>query len=156
MKPAKRPFNPWPYAIIGWFVIFISSMVTWAVYAMRQDMDLVRSDYYEAEVRYQKQMDQLNRTQAIEADVSLVFDPATREIKLAVPESKSVSTFGKVHLYRPSNARLDQKLTFNPDTSGRQSIDGSKLEPGLWKVRLEWASDGKSYFVDRPIIVTAL
>ena len=156
MKPIKRPFNPWPYAIIGWFVIFITSMVTWAVYAMRQDMDLVRTDYYEAEVRYQKQLDQLNHTQAIAGDVSLSFDPASREIKLAVPEAQTVATFGKIHLYRPSNAKLDERHVFKPDAKGHQSIDASKLEPGLWKVRLEWGSNGKDYFVDRPVIVTPL
>ena len=34
--------NPWPYAIIGWFLLFGSGMAAWVVVAVRNDPELVR------------------------------------------------------------------------------------------------------------------
>ncbi len=153
MNTTASRFNPWPYAIIGWFVIFISAMATWAVVAIRQDMDLVRKDYYEAELAYQRQIDQLSRAQSIAGEVRLAFNPSSGTVDLAIPESLAIGAYGKIHLYRPSNARLDQKLPFQPDARGHQQIEASALETGLWKVRLEWTSHGREYLVERAIVV---
>lgn len=153
MSNTTSRFNPWPYAIIGWFVIFIAAMATWAVVAVRQDMDLVRKDYYEAELAYQRQIDQLNRTQPIATGVRLAFDPASHSVELRIPESLATGAYGKIHLYRPSNARLDQKLPFRPDTRGHQRVEAGGLETGLWKIRLEWISNGQEYLVERAIVV---
>ena len=56
-KTEHKPRNPWPYAIIAWFVIFITAMTVWAVVATRNSMDLVRKDYYEEELRHQQQIE---------------------------------------------------------------------------------------------------
>ena len=37
-----RQRNPWPFAIVLFFVVFISSMAAWITVAVRNDMDLVR------------------------------------------------------------------------------------------------------------------
>ena len=59
-KPSR---NPWPIAITGFFVIAILFIVTFIAFAMRQREDLVSADYYEREVRFQGQLDSMNRSQ---------------------------------------------------------------------------------------------
>ena len=70
--------NPWPYAIIGWFLIFGSAMAAWVVVAVRNDPDLVRADYYEHEIGYQKHIDRLNRTAAFSGEVSVAYEASLR------------------------------------------------------------------------------
>ena len=73
---AKPSRNYWPHAIIAWFVIFAAALGAWVTVAVRQKMDLVRADYYEEEVRYQGQVDRLNRTAALRSEVAIEHFPA--------------------------------------------------------------------------------
>ena len=53
MNPShpKKSLNPWPYAVIGFFVVFISLIVIFIVFSLGQEIQLVRPDYYEEEIR---------------------------------------------------------------------------------------------------------
>ena len=58
-----------------------------------------------------------------------------------------------MHLYRPSDAKLDRNLTLQPNHDGAQTIDGRALRPGLWKVRLEWKSGGETFCFDQSVLI---
>src|SRR5947207_839195 len=62
-KPRR---NPWPIAIIAYFAVFISFIVTFIVWASHQRVDLVRADYYEAEIKFQQQIDRVERSRPVE------------------------------------------------------------------------------------------
>ena len=63
--PAPAGRNPWPIAIVSYFIIFIAFIAWFITFAMRQKMDLVRDDYYDQEIRFQQQIDRVQRTQSI-------------------------------------------------------------------------------------------
>src|SRR5262245_14670744 len=131
--------NLWPHAIVAWFVIFASAMAAWIAFATRQNMDLVRTDYYEAEIRYQSQLDRLNRTAPLRSKVAIHYRAAAREITLRLPAEHATShPAGRIHFYRPSEAALDFELPLTIDAQGPQRIDARKLPAGQWKVRVEW------------------
>jgi hypothetical protein len=144
--------NLWPASIIGFFsvaVLFLGSFVVWA---MRQHEDLVSADYYEREVRYQQQLDSMNRSQEVATKVVVTFDPAQQAILISLPAAKGAR--GRVHLYRPSDARLDRELPLSLNQEGVQRLDATGLSGGLWKVRVKWTTEGQEYFLDQPVIVT--
>jgi nitrogen fixation protein FixH len=146
--------NLWPASIIGFFVVAIVFMVSFVVWAMQQREDLVSADYYEREVRYQQQLDSLNRSQALAAKVVATFDPARQAIVIALPPDRVLGAKGRVHLYRPSDARLDREFPLALDANGRQTLDAREMPDGLWKVRVKWNTAGQDYFLDQPVIVT--
>jgi hypothetical protein len=146
--------NLWPFAIIGFFclaVLFLGSFVVWA---MRQHEDLVSADYYEREVRYQQQLDSMNRSHAFAAQVVVTFDPTQQAIIITLPAARQQGTTGRVHLYRPSDSRLDRELPLALNAEGVQRLDATGLSGGLWKVRVKWTTAGQEYFLDQPVIVT--
>lgn len=146
--------NLWPYAIIAYFAVFIAGIFTWVTFAMRHDDELVRADYYEHEIRYQDQIDKIKRTRALNVDSSISYDSTARTITVMLPrEMRAAGLEGSVHLYRPSNARLDrrEKLTIGDD--GTQRIDTSSLEDGLWKVRVDWKVLGQEYFLEQRVVL---
>ncbi len=146
--------NPWPYAITAWFVVFITGVVTWVTFAMRQQTDLVGNDYYEQEINYQQQLDRLNRTRLINAQLAVGYDTAQDAITITLPAAQaSRATTGSIQLYRPSDAKLDHKFKLAANADGSQRLDARKLRPGLWKVRVEWTVDGQGYFFDQPVVV---
>ncbi len=146
--------NLWPASIIGFFVLAIISMTTFVIWAMQQREDLVSADYYEREVRYQQQLDTMNRSHAFATQVMVTFDSALPAILITLPADKRQGATGRVHLYRPSDARLDRELPLALNADGIQRLDARALSDGLWKVRVNWTAGGQDYFLDQPVIVT--
>jgi hypothetical protein len=140
--------NPWPYAIIAYFAVFITAMASWITFAVRNDMELVRKDYYEADLKFQQQLDKLARTRELRRDISVRLEGPT--LALVLPKTDAQ---GEVHLYRPSNAKLDRRLPLQLDAQGRQAIDIARLQSGLWKLRVSWQSHGEDFYFDEPIVI---
>jgi len=144
--------NPWPYAIIIWFVIFTSAMLSWAVIATHNNMDLVRKDYYEEELRFQQQIERVKRTAQMRKDITVTTDATSLTFKLPLEKAGSKPT-GEVQLYRPSDASLDTKTALQVNESGLQRIDASALKGGLWKLRVQWKVDGAEYYFDQSVVL---
>jgi hypothetical protein len=154
-SPAAKPsHNLWPHAIIAWFVIFTAALAAWITFAVRQKTDLVRSDYYEEEVRFQRQLDRLNRTAAIRSEVAINYDATKRQVTLLLPTAHLASQpAGQIHFYRPSNASLDFQVPLAVDAAGLQRIGTGALRGGLWKVRVQWSAAEHDYFFEQVIVV---
>jgi hypothetical protein len=154
MTTQARPFSPWPYAIIGAFVIFIAAIAAVITYICQHRMDLVSADYYEQEIRFQNRLDEMNRTAGLRAATQITFDPATRLLRVALPAAHAASQpRGRLQLYRPSAAGLDRELKLSPDATGAQNFDASSLQPGHWKARLHWSANGQNYFAEESLLI---
>ena len=146
--------NPWPYAIIAYFAVFITAVFLWVGFAMRNSMELVRPDYYEAEIRFQQQIDRVHRTSAIREDVRVAYDPAGRQVVVRIPGDHAVGGVrGAVHLYRPSNASLDRTLDLAVGQDGWQRIGVEDLQAGYWKINVTWSSQGQEYFIEQAVLL---
>ena len=145
--------NIWPIAIIAYFFVFITGVVTWVSFALRHDDQLVRPDYYEHEIKYQDQIERVIRTSTTGA--AILYLPAENAIVIQLPpEMPSKSLEGTIHLYRPSDARLDQRLALTPAVDGTQRLNVNNLQGGHWKVRVNWKCNSQEYFLEKPITVT--
>jgi len=155
MSNATPSRNLWPASIIGFFIVAVIFLGSFVVWAMRQREDLVSADYYEREVCYQQQLDSMNRSHDLAAQVVVTFDPSQQAIIITLPAAQKQGAAGRVHLYRPSDARLDRELPLELNNEGVQRLDAKELSDGLWKVRVKWSANGQEYFLDQPVIVTS-
>lgn len=158
--PASLRFNPWPVAIIAWFAIFMTFTVIIVTYLSRQKVDLVQTDYYDDEIRYQEQLDRLNRTEKIKSEIAVVYDSARKAIAISLPggadqraPDKKIS--GHIRLYRPANQALDREIKLSLDNTGSQIIDTRDLAAGLWKVRIYWSVGGQDFYFNQAVRVGA-
>ncbi|HVR36637.1 MAG TPA: FixH family protein [Methylomirabilota bacterium] len=150
----QRPRSLWPHAIIAWFVAFASALAAWVTVVFQQDMDLVRPDYYEEEIRFQRQLDQMNRTAAIRHDVSVLYDPAEDEVTVRLPAGHAAQhPVGSIQFYRPSNAALDFDVPLAVETTGVQNIDASALRSGHWRIRVRWTVAAREYFFEQQLVL---
>lgn len=155
MNPTTKRRNLWPASIIGFFIVAILFIVTFITWAVHQREDLVSADYYEREVRFQSQLDSMNRSQAFATQSVVTFEPAQQTIIITLPAAQTWGATGNIHLYRPSDARLDREVPLALNAEGIQRLDSKKLPAGLWKVRVQWSAGGQKYFLDQPVVVTA-
>ena len=156
MNKSRTKLNPWPVAIISFFVMAIAFIVSFIVFASGQRADLVRQDYYEEEIRFQHQIDRVSRTESISAQVGIAYDSAGRFIAVTLPALQAdQQPTGRILLYRPSDARLDQSIRLALDPTGVQRLDAKRLRSGLWKIRVQWNVSGQEFFFDKSIVVNS-
>lgn len=150
----KTSFNPWPVSIIVFFTLAICGAVSFVIYCSRNQVDLVSADYYEQEIRFQDQIDRANRATSLQAPAKVDYNESTQLITISMPtDHLQQSLKGWVQLYRPSAAKLDQKLPLAVDATGTQIIDGKILIDGLWHVRVTWNLNGADYYFDQKLVI---
>jgi nitrogen fixation protein FixH len=150
---AAKPFSPWPYAIIGYFAVFITGIVVFIIWAVRQDMELVRPDYYEHEILFQRQIDRQKRALELGAAAAVNYDAARRSLHVTIPASHAAAARGTIHFYRPSEAKLDHHVPLQPAADGSQQIDVKPLRNGLWRIAVQWTADGREYHLERSFVI---
>jgi len=148
--------NLWPLGIILTLVVFFAGTVGLIVMACSQRVDLVSPDYYERELKFQGQIDRVERTHRAPSQASVAYDAAGQCITVSLPADQAGREInGRIELYRPSAAGLDRAVKLAPDSKGVQRLDAAGLAPGLWKVRVSWTVEQQDYFLDEKVVVGA-
>jgi hypothetical protein len=138
--PAKK-WNPWPYAIIAWFVFFISVCIIFVVRTLNIPNDLVADNYYEQGLHHDEKLVALGRTSALENPPRIELREVDHQLVVYIP---SFAKDAVLTLYRPSDARLDRRYALQ---DGQPSVLSSlDLHPGLWEASINWSTDGVAYF----------
>ncbi|WP_242920181.1 FixH family protein [Pontibacter liquoris] len=152
-QETKKSFTWWPYAIVAALLLFMGYIASFVYRAMRQDVDLVSTNYYEQELAYQDHMDTVGRTNAA-GNVAIDYHAAGQTITLQLPESfagKNIS--GKINFFRPSDDKLDFELPLQLDADRSQLLNTEKLQKGLWKVRLNYSAGSENYYSEKTIVI---
>ena len=150
----KPAFNPWPYSLMAFFAILITLIVSMVTWSMRQDVDLVGSDYYDQEMRFQQRIDSTKRAQAFGGQVAIAY--AADQIRVSIPAAHAAQhANGTIRLYRPSDAKLDREVKLAVNADGTQQVGVAGLLPGLWNARVAWTVGGEDFFHDENLIIPA-
>lgn len=137
----------WGKGIVLTLTAFAGIIISMVVICVRQDdIHLVTQNYYEEEIRYQDQIDKMINANQLEYE-ALAFDGQQRILALNLPKGAK----GTLHLFRPSDARLDQKLDFDIQDEEMSAINLSELKPGYWKIKMTWVEDNTSYYLEKKI-----
>lgn len=153
-QPPRPRLDPWPVAIIVFFVIAILGCITFVAFCSLHPTDLVAADYYEQEMRYQKHMERSQHAREASPLASIAYDPAHGKIRVTLPPGAAGSgVTGQIHLYRPSAAKMDRFVNIQLGPDGTQELDSTSLQPGLWRVQLTWSSGGQDYYLERQVTI---
>lgn len=146
--------NPWPYAIAGFFVLFLTGVAMVVIIASRQDDTLVSKDYYEQELKFQDQIQAAAR--AKEAGAAIRLDAAAGKLLVSIPADQAKQKVaGTIHFYRASSSALDRELSLQPDENGLQAVDVSGFAAGSWTVLARWNAGGQAFFLEHKINLSA-
>lgn len=144
-------FN-WGTGIVLALIVTISGMIFLVSIALRQDYDLVESDYYQKSVDYQKHIDEVKNTESLSQKIS--FDQTSDSLKLMFP---SVSAFqdysGEVHFYSPVEEKRDETVKLKLNDKFSQAINLKSLKDGRYTVKISWTANKKSYYQEQEITI---
>lgn len=139
----------WGKGIVLVFIVFAGIMISMVTICMKKDdLHLVTQNYYEEEIKYQEHIDKVINANGLSYE-ALLFDRVQKSVSINLP----VGAKAELHLFRPSDARLDQKLEVAVVNETATVVNLAKLKPGYWLMKLTWSSEGKSYYQEQKITI---
>lgn len=139
--PVRRKWNPWPYGIILWFVLFTALCVGFVIKSLGVKNDLVTENYYNKGLAHDSRQAALARTRRLDHPPEIHVDPANHRIVVLIPP---FARDAKLRMYRASDADLDRTYALRDGTASELSL--LDLHPGLWEGRVVWETDGMLYY----------
>lgn len=141
----------WGYKILIVYAIFILGIVSMVIKSSTQNTDLVTTDYYAKELKYQQKIDEMKRVSALSAPVEYTIKEQTLIIKFPKDfAGKRLS--GEVVLYCPADKQKDFKQNFSiQDEIVRVQLP--QTSSGLYELHLGWQHDGITYYFEKKIFL---
>jgi len=125
------------------FISFIMFFVLRMTLDERSNHELVREDYYKAELGFQDEINAQNN--ALKNKVNLGIEKNAEGILIKFPEKLNLKDIkGTVSLYRPSNKGLDFELPISLSHS-HLLIPDNRLLDGRWDIKVFWEYQGEAY-----------
>ena len=141
----------WGTKILIVYVVFVVGIVFMVVKSSTQNTDLVTTDYYAKELKYQDKIDEIKRASALSAPVECSIKDNVLTI-IFPKDFTGKKLAGQAVLYCPSNEKKDIKKDFNIlDEALQLAIPvGGK---GLYELHISWQDGGVTYYFEKKIII---
>lgn len=154
MEKGKKSGNMWGIGIFvfcGAFILFVLGMV---LFVSIQDVQLVEESYYERGLEYETRIERSRRTADLDGSLVIEQRPVDSQIVLTVSAADSTSDLsGTIRLIRPSNARLDRKLSLTMDESQSFAVSTADMARGLWLIEVDWIMDSTEYYTETRVVI---
>lgn len=139
----------WGHKILFVYLAFVVGIMFLVFKANQQKFDLVTSNYYEKELKFQNVIDQKQRVAELSAPPKISH--SVNSVSIQLPnEFFNKLVKGEIYLYRPSDASKDIKTNFTTD-KGFVEITFDKNLSGSYEVKLSWHADGKTFYNEQRI-----
>ncbi|MBM4171662.1 MAG: hypothetical protein FJ214_07330 [Ignavibacteria bacterium] len=142
----------WGTSIAVIYILFVVIIVSIAVWLSNKDLPLVTDNYYAKELKYQEEIDKINRTN--ELDEKLEIKVSEEMILLTFPRLfPSDDIEGNIVFYRPNDESKDFIQEIKIDTTYTQSVYTKNIQTGLWKIKVNWQANNVEYYNEKLIMI---
>jgi len=141
-------FN-WGMKIVLLYCGFVALILTLVYMSVHQHFDLVSTNYYDAEVAYQKVIDANKNQMALTIPIVVATDK--ENVKISFPEAlikRGIS--GTIHFYCPSNEKWDKEVNIKPGES-LMLIARNTLHKTTYTVKMDVIADKEEYYQENEI-----
>lgn len=146
----KKKFSPGTAIVIGLIIFAIFNIIV-LIMAFNTEVELVTDNYYDKQIAFQDDIDNLNNANALGEKVSI--KAYQKSIVITIPIDTGFTPSGTITLFRPSDSAEDKSYALAVDSTGKQVVDLSSMISGYWKVKLNWQSKGVSYQKEEKIVL---
>lgn len=141
----------WGTKIVLVFVVFVSGILFMVYKSYNQKTDLVTTDYYAKELKYQEKIDEMGRVQALSAPVEFLING--NELVIRFPKDFSGKRLtGDVVLYCPADENKDVKENFSIQDEPLKIAIPAKNK-GLHRLHLSWKEGTITYYLEKKIFI---
>jgi hypothetical protein len=141
----------WGYKITIFYSLFVLGILFMVFKSSTQNMDLVTTDYYAKELKYQEKIDEIKRVNDLKEEVN--YSIKANQIVVNLPTfflDKQIN--GTMDLYCPSDEKKD--ITQKFEGKNIQIIMPLPTQrKGLYELHLQWQANGVSYYYEKKIFI---
>ena len=142
----------WGSGIAVVYILFLIGTLIMVMIFMNQDVSLESKDYYTKGIKYQDEIDKMERTKELPEQLDIRVEQSL--IILNFPKIfKSTELNGKIYCYRPSDDSKDFIINVETDSSSTQSIPTNNFLKGFWRLKIDWNGKGNSYLDEKIVMV---
>jgi nitrogen fixation protein FixH len=141
----------WGYKILLVYGIFVAGILFMVFKSSSQKMDLVTTDYYEKELKYQEKIDESGRTNALSESVR--YEVKGNQMRIHFPKDfagKKIT--GIAELYCPSNQARDVTKEFAIQDTALQIVIPA-INRGQYELHITWQAEGVSYYFEKKLFL---
>lgn len=142
----------WGWRVTIVYSLFALGTLGMVAFTLTQDVELVRTDYYEYGLKHDEQMRASVNASSLATPLEIRFDADRSVVRIAFPPDHVADIKGTILLYRVSTMKQDRTIEIRPDASGVQEIDVRNDAKGKWTVMVDWTSHGVAYRSELPIM----
>lgn len=150
MKSSKS----WPVGIAIFYISFVLLLVAFVIFSNFQKVDLVTENYYAEELKYQQQINRMNRAHSLSEPVNWTYNKTDKSLIFKFPaEIDPFKVKGNILFFRPSDAKQDKLTALNLTSENTQTIHTKNLTPGFWKLKIFWKVDNTEYYKEGNLVI---
>lgn len=139
-----KKFN-WGWGLAIFYSCFVAFMLFMVWQSTVMKTELVTTDYYGKELKYQDQLDKMNRANGLSHPLSWVVN--ANQVLLSFPqEMKDKNVKANVLFYKPDNSLRDFNVSCHPDSTGNCLIASEKFHHGVYKMEIDWSAGNQTYY----------
>jgi len=141
----------WGNALLLFFILYIGLLVRIVIKSFQVDHSLVVNNYYEHDIRYQDKLDKISNRSLLTQDLRIKLNPTSNTLSLdfgSLPATQEAI----VELYRASDQAADFTRVVR-DFKAQTLIQLGDLQPGRWKVKVEWKDLKRTYYKEKNIYI---
>jgi hypothetical protein len=139
----------WGGKIIVVYGIFVAGILFLVAKSSMQKMDLVTTDYYAKELKYQDKIDEQKRVDALSDTIK--YEIKNGKFSIVFPKDFSGKNIvGEAVLYAPSDENNDVKHPFSIENN-IIDIPLTSVKIGFYNLHLTWKVDGVNYYYETKI-----
>ena len=148
-KKFKSFIMNWGYKILFVYVFFIAGILFMVLKSSTQKMDLVTTDYYAKELKYQDKIDESNRVAALSEEVRYQIND--KAIAIYFPKDFSGKKItGTANLYCPSDEQKDRTQNFLLQD---EALIIPTFNKGQFELHINWQANGITYYFEKKIFI---
>jgi hypothetical protein len=141
----------WGYKILIAYGLFVAGIAFLMIKSYGENTDLVATDYYAQELKYQQKIDESGRVNALAGKV--VYEVVNNKITIHFPtdfDGQIVS--GVCLLYYPANKNKDIKKEFSTGNAVVE-MELPQGTSGLYELQLSWQVNKLNYYFEKKIFI---
>ncbi len=130
------------------FLMFAGFILYMVAQMMGSKVDLVESDYYSKELKFQSQIEKYRNTIQL-GDSALRFNQEHQHVQIKINKNNPEQI--SVYMYYPQNNEKDVLYTF--DNTSLCILDKNKISKGRVILKIEWKDESTVYYYEKEMFI---
>ena len=141
----------WGTGIFIFIILFVIAGISFVMFTLSFNVNLVHPDYYEKGVNYSKQIEINKKSNKFKNQIKIT--DLKNEIKISFSsEIKPTKNQINLHFFKPSDSNLDMKYKKNIEDKSCLILKDS-LASGRYILKIDWHENNEKYHVEKNISI---